>query len=271
VKLPTSQKPTSGSLRRPTCERGGLLPSESSSEHDRQIEPSGPYQRLRAARLPHSTERSSRGVRTNSEKESPCLPDAFSPMEKASTLPEAVTKRTTMAIECGSEPIQTAVADDADQQTAYTTAREAARQQAQDACAAETCPTGQTCFYTETKLVGKTTYDQATQKWTSTQTTSGKCSCKKDDATVQACNIEVEQTVMAYDVNRKGASESAQAKARRQAEEACSHGKCPPPVPPAQQQECKYKETRIEGSTKHDSVTNKYVATQTSVGKCHCA
>jgi hypothetical protein len=179
-----------------------------------------------------------------------------------------------MAVECGSEPKQEAIsAPNADPDKAYAEARDAARSQAGSACTSEVCPTPaeNDCIYFETKLVGSTVYNPSTQKWTSTQTSSGKCECvSRERGKKQPCKIEIEQTVTAFDATRTAAADAARGKARTYAEQACLIGVCPQPPGAAAAPVCKYKETEIRGDSKFDEAVSLYSSTQTTIGKCAC-
>jgi len=169
--------------------------------------------------------------------------------------------------DCASQPKQTATVTDNLPGQAADHALDLARAQAFQSCTTEKCDKG-TCSYTETKVAGKTWYDPKTNKWTSAQTSSGKCSCMEEST--HPCKKEVEQTVQDYGDGPTGAGDKARTKARRNAKQACEIGKCAEPKGATKPNKCVYEETSIEGQTWRDSATGKYISTQTSIGKCKC-
>ncbi len=169
-----------------------------------------------------------------------------------------------MPVNCGSEAMQTITLTENSPLQAAEHALDVAGALCWKACESEKCSEGN-CSYTQSKMVGKTVHDLATKKWTSTQTSSGKCSCK-DEGAEHPCKMEIEQTVVEYGDNPLAPSDKAREIARRNAQQACKVGKCSK----KSKMTCEYEEKRIEGETKMDSATGKYVSTQTTIGRCRC-
>ena len=178
---------------------------------------------------------------------------------------QAALKGDAMPVKCGSEVKQTATADDTTIQRAVFLAQTQARALASGACGREKCAQGN-CVYNETKLVGKTTFDPGTKKWTSSQTSSGKCACVEEEHK-WPCKMEIEQTVVNYGTDPLQIGYKTQEMARLNGQHACDEGKCEQGTKP---NKCEYVESKIEGEVKMDPATGKYVATETSFGKCKC-
>jgi hypothetical protein len=172
-----------------------------------------------------------------------------------------------MPVNCGSLPKQTGTLTEDSPMGAAHDALNLARGQAEQACASEKCDKG-TCSYTETKVAGKTWYDPKTKKWTSSQTSSGKCSCVEESSA--PCKKEMEQTVVNYGASPMPTSNKAREIARRLAQRGCEVGKCLQSKGATKPNQCVYEETSIEGHTWLDSASGQYVSTQTSTGKCKC-
>jgi len=172
-----------------------------------------------------------------------------------------------MPVECGSLPKQTSRDSDTDPLPPAKHALGAARNQAFDSCKSETCDQGK-CFYTETKVVGSTWFDQSTKKWISDQTSSGKCSCREE--LDNPCKKEIVQKAIEYGDDWKGTGDRARAIARQLAQIACESGKCPEPKGTTKTIKCSYVESNIEGSTWKDAATGKIISSQTTTGKCRC-
>lgn len=172
-----------------------------------------------------------------------------------------------MPVNCGSLPKQTGTLTEDSPMGAAHDALNLARGQAGQACASEKCDKG-TCSYTETKVAGKTWYDPKTKKWTSSQTSSGKCSCMEESS--EPCKKEMEQTVVNYGASPMPTSKKAREIARRLAQRGCEIGRCLQPKGDSKPNPCVYEENSIEGHTWLDSASGQYVSTQTSTGKCKC-
>jgi hypothetical protein len=172
-------------------------------------------------------------------------------------------------MDCSSSPHQSATSkpkDTAD--LAYQDALHAARFEAGDSCASLRCQGNSTCGYLERKIEGTTTFDPTTEKWTSTQLSSGECHCASDEPRMD-CDASVKQTVVFLDRQRGDARRVALELARKFAEHACAAKNCPPPQQPAKT--CKYQESSNAGDTTPDKLDpNLWKSVQTSEGRCQC-
>jgi hypothetical protein len=170
-----------------------------------------------------------------------------------------------MPIECGSETKQTATSTSKAPLDPANNARDLARHLCYQSCEEESCVKDQ-CLYRQTKMTGTTTYDPKTKEWSSTQTSSGKCSCEK--STKATCKMEIEQTVVYFDAKGEVAAHKARMIARQAAQKECEFRECPKRA--AAESKCVYQEISIEGETKLDSATGMQVSTQKTIGECKC-
>jgi len=139
----------------------------------------------------------------------------------------------------------------------------AARAACENLCKRNTgCAKNESCQYYEKKLVGTTTYDPATDRWTSTQTSSGECHCTGDLKI--DCDTSIEQTVVNFGANHDTVVADAQNYARTLAAGACISKNC------AATKKCQYKEKTPSGKTEPDAKWG-WKSTQTSEGKCECS
>ena len=169
---------------------------------------------------------------------------------------------------CGSQPKQTAFVTENSPVDAAGNARNKARFLASQACKAETCGKGE-CTYIETRIEGKTLYSPTTKKWTSSQTTSGKCACTTETERISSCKRECEQTVTAFGDKDTEAADKAMKIARKLALSMCEGFHCDHPEG-TNEPKCVYEETTIVGQTWKDTESGKYISWQISTGKCRC-
>lgn len=171
---------------------------------------------------------------------------------------------------CGSQPTQSVTQTGQSAIRLAESAMATARAQADNACREEACENGN-CFFTETKIVGSTWSDATGKQWSSTQTSSGKCSCLHAKNHEQPCKREVEQTVTYYEKTEGKAGRLARDLARELGDRACRKGSCPDPKGVTERTRCIYKEVSILGTTWKDAASGLFISKQTSVGKCECA
>lgn len=159
-----------------------------------------------------------------------------------------------------------------DAQSAFDQALREARKDGEIACQGLDCENKDlTCLYFETKVEGTTTYDPATEKWTSVQVSSGECRCGKkvkvgEEEVIFDCATEVKQTVVYFNRIRDIAVRDAEKWARQLASDTCKGKHC-------QQKQCTYEQSDLSGKTQNDYKLNppQYRSEQTSQGKCACS